>query len=274
MASATNDLIVISGAKGFVGKNLRKFLSKHDVQSISISRNHFYKNRFPSLKKATHFIHLAGIGTESITQKFQDINVETTKTVIRLCKKNKIKKIIYFSGLGVSKNSRSSYFISKFNAEQLIKNSGLKYTIFRPSYIVGKDDYLTKNITKQINKNRVLVPGSGKFLLQPISITDVCSCINLAMSSSKFSNKIIDLVGPNTISFEKLIKQSIPNNVKMKKINLELAYKQALNDNSFEYGVEDLNILVGNYTGNHKKLKNMTKLVFEKIESLNTRLCF
>ena len=270
MGFDTADLVVISGAKGFVGKNLRKFLSQHHIQSISISRTHFNKNKFPILKKATHFVHLAGIGSESIDQKFQNINIETTKTAIELCKKNKIKNIIYLSGLGVSKDSRSSYFISKFNAEQLIKNSGLQYTIFRPSYIVGKDDYLTKNISKQITKNQVLVPGSGKFMLQPISIHDVCSCINLALNSQKFSNKIIDLVGPNKISFEKLIKQSVPNNVKIKKINLELAYKQALNDINFEYGVEDLNILVGNYTGNHKKLKNITNFVFEKIKSLNT----
>ncbi len=107
-------------------------------------------------------------------------------------------------------------------------------------------------------------------MLQPISILDVCSCINVALNSSKFSNKIIDLVGPNEISFEKLIKQSIPDNVKTKKITLEYAYKQALNDINFEYGVEDLNILVGNYTGNHKKLKNLTNLVFKKIKSLNT----
>jgi Predicted nucleoside-diphosphate-sugar epimerases len=145
-------------------------------------------------------------GSESIDQKFQNVNIETTKTVIELGKKNRIKKIIYFSGIGVSKNSRSCYFISKFNAEQLIKNYGLQYTIFRPSYIVGKDDYLTKNISKQISKNQVLIPGSGKFMVQPISIVDVCSCINVALNSSKFSNKIIDLVGPNKISLKKLIR--------------------------------------------------------------------
>ena len=121
-----------------------------------------------------------------------------------------------------------------------------------------------------MKKNQVLIPGSGKFILQPISINDVCSCINIAMNSSKFSNKIIDLVGPIKISFEKLIKQSISHNVKTKKINLELAYKNALNDINFEYGIEDLNILVGNYTGNHNKLKNLSKLTFKKIKSLNT----
>jgi len=256
--------VAISGAKGFVGKNLRKFLTSYKIKSISISRNNFNKGKFPSLKNATHFVHLAGIGSESINQKFQNVNIETTKTVINLCKKNKIKNIIYLSGLGVSKNSRSSYFISKFNAEKLIKNSGLQYTIFRPSYIIGDDDYLTKNISKQLLKKQVLIPGSGKFMLQPISIDDVCSCIKTTFDSQKFSNKIIDLVGPNKITFKNFIKQSVPSNTKIKKISLELAYKKALNDINFEYGLEDLNILVGNYIGDYNKLKKLCNFTFKK----------
>jgi len=263
--------IVVSGAKGFVGKNLRKFLSKNKISSIPISRNHFKKNQFPSLKNASFFVHLAGIGSESIDQdSFVEVNIEITKTVINLCKKNNIKNIIYFSGLGVSKKSRSSYFISKFNAEQLIKKSGLQYTIFRPSYILGVDDYLTKNISKQILKKQILIPGSGNFILQPISIDDVCLCINDALHYSKFLNKTIDLVGPKKLLFQKLIKKSISSKIKIKKINLELAYQKALNDTNFEYGVEELNILVGNYVGNHKKLQNLCSFKFKNIESLNT----
>ena len=263
--------VVISGGKGFVGKNLRKFLSKNKISSISISRNHFTANKFPLLKNASHFIHLAGIGSESINQNsFVKVNIELTKTVINLCKKNNIKNIIYFSGLGVSKKSRSSYFISKFNAEQLIKKSGLQYTIFRPSYILGADDYLTKNISKQIQKKQILIPGSGNFILQPISIDDVCSCINITLHSSKFLNKTIDLVGPKKILFKNIIKKSVSSKIKIKKIDLELAYQKALNDINFEYSVEDLNILVGNYVGNQKKLQNLYDFKFKNVESLNT----
>jgi len=49
-----------------------------------------------------------------------------------------------------------------------------------------------------------------------------------------------------------------------------LAYKKALNDINFEYGIDDLNILVGNYTGNHNKLQKLCNFTFKKIESLNT----
>ena len=59
--------VAISGAKGFVGKNLRKFLSLNKICPISISRNNFKTSKFPSLKTATHFIHLVGIGSESVS---------------------------------------------------------------------------------------------------------------------------------------------------------------------------------------------------------------
>tara|TARA_Y100000590_G_scaffold96306_1_gene109419 strand:+ start:11879 stop:12682 length:804 start_codon:yes stop_codon:yes gene_type:complete len=262
--------VAISGSKGFVGKNLHKFLKKNQIPVIPLSRKNFQKNKFPSLQKVTHFVHLAGIGSESINQKFENVNVGITENVINLCKKNKIKKIIYFSALGASKNSQSSYFLSKFSAEQLIVKSGIDYTIFRPSYIIGYDDYLTSNILKQIKKKRVYIPGSGNFLLQPITINNVCSCINLALTSKKFSKKIIDLVGPNKIFFKKLIKNSIKSNIKMKEVDLELAYNNALNKSNFDYGLEDLNILIGNYTGNFKKLQNLCDFSFEKINSLNT----
>tara|TARA_Y100000590_G_scaffold188011_1_gene214265 strand:+ start:1244 stop:2044 length:801 start_codon:yes stop_codon:yes gene_type:complete len=262
--------VAISGAKGFVGKNLRKFFLKHEINVIPFSTKNFQNNQFPLLKKTTHFIHLVGIGSESINQKFEDVNVGTTKQIINLCKKNKIKKIIYLSGLGVSKNSRSSYFLSKYTAEQLIIKSGINYTIFRPSYIIGKDDYLTKNILKQISKKCVYIPGKGNFLIQPISIEDVCSSMKIALSSKKFSRKIIDLVGPNKITFKKLIKNSVKSNVKLKKIDLELAYYNALTKTNFEYGTEDLNILIGNYVGNFNKLQKLCEFSFRKINSLNT----
>ena len=121
MNKQITDHVVISGARGFVGKNLKKFLARNNIDTIPISRHNFKNNKFPSLKKASHFIHLAGVGSESVDQdSFVKVNVELTKSVISLCKKNNIENIFYFSGLGVSKNSRSSYFISKFNAEQLI----------------------------------------------------------------------------------------------------------------------------------------------------------
>ena len=145
--------VAVTGANGFVGKNVRKFLYKNKVRVLGISRKNFVKYSTETkaqsknlleqrlqkkLKNYDALVHLIGIGVESSGSTFEEINVNLTKNTIKLCKKSGIKKIIYISGLGVSKNNTSSYFASKYKAEQEIINSGLDYTIFRASYIIGK----------------------------------------------------------------------------------------------------------------------------------------
>ena len=165
MGKILKDKIAISGTTGFVGKNLKNFLIQNNIKCKTISRSTFQKNKLPLISDCGCFVHLVGLGIETKRKSFEEVNVELTKKVIDLCKKSKIKKIIYFSGLGVSSKSTSDYFISKFKAEQLIIKSGLDYTIFRPSYIIGKDDYLTRNFKKQIRKKKILIPGSGKYII-------------------------------------------------------------------------------------------------------------
>ena len=261
--------IAISGTTGFIGKNLVELCVKIGTNFVPITRTDFQRKNLLAVQKCFCFVHLVGIGAQSNKNNFQDANVELTKKAIEICKKSKIKKIIYFSGLGASKNSKSAYFISKFKAEQIIINSDIDYTIFRPSYIIGKDDYLTKNIQKQIRKKKILIPGSGKYTLQPISIHDVCKIIHIALNSKKFSKKIIDLVGPEKISFLEFIKNSIQNsNIKIEKIPIKKIYTRALNDRKFAYGIEDLNILFGNFQGSHKKLEKISGIKFTKIRKI------
>ena len=86
MNKELTDRVVISGARGFVGKNLKKFLSKNGISSIPISRENFKNNKFPSLKNASHFIHLAGVGSESVDQDsfVRKIDDETVPTVAEI----------------------------------------------------------------------------------------------------------------------------------------------------------------------------------------------
>ena len=269
MGNSLKQTIGISGATGFIGRNLRSYLDKNNISHVKIPKTAFQRKKLPSFSKCCCFVHLIGIGTETNEKSFQEVNVELSKKAVDICKQSKIKKIIYFSGLGVSKDSKSNYFISKFESEQIIKNSGLDYTIFRPSYIIGKDDYFTLNILKQIRQKRIIIPGSGKYIIQPISINDVCKIIYEASASKFFSKKIIDLVGPEKISFKQFLKNSITNsNLIIETIPVDKAYDNALVDKKFAYGIEDLNILLGNFVGNHAKLKKLSGFNFTKVRNV------
>ena len=236
--------VVVTGASGFVAKNVRKHLSEENVKLISISRKNFkkYKNEtkivtrnydekiiLPKIKKSDGLLHLVGIGKQSIKNDFNLINVEFTKKIINLCKKARVNKIIYTSGLGVSKSNSLGYFISKYHAEKLIMESNLDYTIFRPSYIVGKDDLFTKFLKKQIKKGEIQIPGSGNYSIQPIYINDVSKILYHAATSKKYSNKLLDLVGTEVITYEKFVKIfAFSKKPKIKKTTIILIHRVIL----------------------------------------------
>ena len=276
--------VVVTGASGFVAKNVRQYLSNNNIKLISISRNDFkkFKNEIKiitknydekiissKLKNSDALIHLVGIGKQTVDNDYDLINTELTKKIINLCKKSKINKIIYTSGLGVSPNTSLGYFISKYKAEKLIMNSNLDYTIFRPSYIIGKDDHFTKYLKKQIKTGQIQIPGSGNYSIQPISIDDVVKIIFNAITQNNFSKMILDLVGSESFTFQKYVKEfSRGTNTKIKKINLETVYREAISNPKSEFGVDDLNLLIGDFKGDYKKLRSISKIKFSSVSKL------
>ncbi|CAD6517096.1 NAD-dependent epimerase/dehydratase [metagenome] len=276
--------VVVTGASGFVAKNLRKYLSNKNIKLISISRKNFkkFKNEtkiitknydettiIPKLKNSDVLINLVGVGKQTVDNDYNLINYEFTKKIINLCKKSKIQKIIYLSGLGVSKNSSVGYFISKYKSEKQIIDSKLDYVIFRPSYIIGKDDHLTKHLKKQIKTGQINIPGSGNYSIQPIHIDDVSQIIFNVIAQIKHKKMILDLVGLESITFKNYVKEfSRKINIKIKKINLETVYHEAITNPKSEFGVDDLNILIGDFKGDYKKLKNISQIKFSSVRKI------
>jgi uncharacterized protein YbjT (DUF2867 family) len=276
--------VVITGANGFVGKNVSKYLSKNGFKIISIvrkgkkktvcfgeciiSENLSESNLVSKIKGSSALLHFIGQGKQTIDSDYEQVNVSLTKNVIKLCKKAKIKKIIYISGLGVDKSTTLGYFISKYKAEQEIIHSGLDYTILRSSYIIGTDDSLSKNIQRQIKNGKVVIPGSGNYRFQPIFIDDVSKVIIKSISENSFSNKILDLVGPQVVNYNTFVRKFIhEKKTEIKKMDFEDAFRDALH-NKGSFGVDDLSIMIGDFVGNHKKLASLTKMKFTRYSDI------
>jgi len=270
----------MTGANGFVGRNVRKLFEKQGIEVIGIVRkdnapsitfgttiiSHDLSEKYLAsrLKGCSVLLHLIGRGKQTIDSDYEKINVCLTKNAVNLCKKAGIKKIIYISGLGVHKNTTFGYFISKYKAEQEIITSGLDYTIFRASYIIGKGDPLSQTLSKQIKNGTIIIAGSGNYRLQPIFVEDVAQVFLHAAMNKKLSNKIIDLVGPKIIIYNCFVRDFLRGKkVKIKKISLEDAYRSALHNPKSVFGIDDLNILIGDYVGNHKILQKISGIKFK-----------
>ena len=113
--------VVISGANGFVGRNVGMLLSKNGFETTSLVRKgktvNFGKiittedlseNSLASkIKGSDAMLHFIGQGRQTVDSDYDTVNVTLAKNAVALCKKAKIKKIVYISGLGVDKHSKN-----------------------------------------------------------------------------------------------------------------------------------------------------------------------
>jgi len=270
--------VVITGANGFVGRNVGKFLSKNGFNIMPIvrknrersitfrraivSKNLLEDHLLSEIKNSGALLHFIGQGRQTVDSEYEKINVDTTRNVIQLCRKASIKKIVYISGLGVDKKSTLGYFISKYKAEQEIIKSGLDYTILRASHIIGKDDPLSKTLNSQIRRGMIIIAGSGNYRIQPIFVEDVAKVVLKSISEKKYFKKILDLVGAQTVTYNHFVKDFVQGRkIRIRNIDFENAYRDALH-NKGPFGVDDLSILVGDYVGDHKKLRRISGIKF------------
>ena len=141
--------ILLIGGNGFVGKALIKEFKKYNVKVsyLSRSQNHsiskdeanwiqgdiFNSENIITNEKYDIAIHL--IGTIKNKKLYSKLNTESVTQTIKLCQKQNINKLVYFSANGGFKQ----YIESKRNGEKLVVDSKLDYLIVRPGLIYGKE---------------------------------------------------------------------------------------------------------------------------------------
>lgn len=166
-------------------------------------------------------IHLVGIIREfprrGIT--FQRLHVEATRSIVEATKAQGIRRYLHMSALGTRTNPVSRYHQTKYQAEEIVRASGLDYTIFRPSVIFGKEDAFVNLFAGMIRKSplvplivrRKSVAHSGDTLslskgkLQPISVEDVAEGFVRALATPETIGQTYELGGPRPYSLGELL---------------------------------------------------------------------
>lgn len=133
--------ILVTGANGFIGKNLIIHLIKRRHTVFPFSRENSDKELQQSVDKADWIFHLAGVNRPQNPDEFSSVNVGLTS---RLCdivtnKKKQIPIVFVSSSQALKDNP---YGKSKLEAEKLLKifceNTGCAVKIFRLPGVFGK----------------------------------------------------------------------------------------------------------------------------------------
>ena len=130
--------------------------------------------------------------------------VEDTLKFFEAAKKAGVKRIVHTSITNPHRNSPLEYFSGKAVLEQALIDSGIAYTILRPTVLFGNEDILINNIAWMLRRFPVFgVFGDGQYKLQPIYVDDFASLAIQGGESSE--NETINAIGPETFSYRELV---------------------------------------------------------------------
>jgi uncharacterized protein YbjT (DUF2867 family) len=153
-------------------------------------------------------VHLVGIIREFPARgiTFQSLHVQATANVVAAAQKAGIGRYLHMSALEAQSAPVAAYYQTKLQAEKLVKNSGLAYTIFRPSIIYGPQDGFINLLKRQLETLGVVpIIGDGRYQLQPVPVWQVAQGFALALEKPATVNRSYDVGGPEPVSMNELI---------------------------------------------------------------------
>jgi len=211
----------VTGAYGYSGKYIAQRLldKRHHVITLtnSIYRNNPFGERvqahafnFDNPDKLTQSLKGVSVLYNTYWVRFnyktftQADAVRNAITLFNAARKVGVGKIVHISITNPSEDSHLGYFSGKAKLEKALKETGLSYSILRPTVLFGKEDILINNIAWILRKFPIFaVFGDGQYRLQPIYVDDLAK---LAVEhGEKKENSIINAIGPETFTYRELV---------------------------------------------------------------------
>jgi NADH dehydrogenase len=140
-------------------------------------------------------------------ETFERVMMQGTRDLVAAAKDAGVGRFVLMSALGVSERSKdlTPYYRAKWDEEQAVQESGIGYTIFRPSFIFGKDGGSLPIFIRQVRWSPVVtVIGDGGRRLQPIWVEDVASFFAKSLSTQAAVNKRFELGGSDIVTWNGL----------------------------------------------------------------------
>ncbi len=148
--------------------------------------------------------HLAAVIIADDQRVYDSVNVRGTENLIAEAHKSGVSHFIYISSASVVYPKPTPYSLSKRKAEEIVVQSGIPYTIIRPTLAYGEEGGLEFDMFLNYLRKFPVVPfiGRGKALKSPVYIGDIIDGLVKAGVTKKVTGKIYNFSGPDSIEIK------------------------------------------------------------------------
>ena len=205
-------MLLITGATGFIGSHLVARLVAQGKRPRCLVRD---KNRAAAILPIDKvelvqgetinpvMLEAAMLGVDTIVHaafltadrkpssgnQYEQTNVDGTGNLVDAAKAAGVQRIIEISGLGTRPDKPGSYMQGRYLSEQMVIDSGLAWTIIRPSVLFGPHASFVKGLADLLRTSPIVpLIGGGKVLFQPIHVDDVVTVITKILAEPEQTN--------------------------------------------------------------------------------------
>ena len=219
--------VVVLGGTGFVGRHLvpRLLRGGHRVTVLSRSASPAQRALLPAdaalragdvydpgflrsaFLDADAVVNLVGILNESGDNGagFERVFVGLAETMIAAMQAADVRRLLQMSALHAGEG-QSHYLQARGRAERGVRNSGLAWTLFRPSVIAGPGDGLFCRFDALLKLAPVLPIGRADARFQPVWVGDVAEAYARALEDPASVGQSYDLVGPEVLTLAEIVR--------------------------------------------------------------------
>ena len=130
-----------------------------------------------------------------------EVEQQVAESVAKLAARHEIQRISYISGATVAEEHRWFEMVNrKFLAEQAIRQSGIPYTFFCPTWVM-------EILPRFINQGRAAVFGKQPYPYHWVAAEDIARMIAIAYRSEEAANKRFLILGPEAISMREALRR-------------------------------------------------------------------
>lgn len=206
--------ILLTGASGFVGRNLTRSLvaAGHEINGISRSSGANFsellqaKDWLPYLEGVDAVINAVGIIGQTHSQRFDTVHSQAPKALFEACVQMGIKRVVQISALGAGERAAVAYHLSKRAADDYLRSLDLDWWVLRPSLVYGKGGASSGVFMQVARLPLIPLVGDGQQLVQPVHISDLVAAVQACLAAQP-ARRTLDVVGPEEFTFAQWLQQ-------------------------------------------------------------------